>query len=83
VGGRVLIIARLDGKAWKLSFMDSSIALAGGDGVRPLAAFDVDGDAIPELIYHWNAGDSWADVVLRLDYQGWGQLAESIGGSTA
>jgi hypothetical protein len=83
VGGRVLIIARLDGGSWKLSYLDASIALAGGDGVRPLAAFDIDGDAIPELIYHWNAGDGWADVVLRLDDSGWGEVAESVGGSTA
>jgi hypothetical protein len=33
--------------------------------------------------YHWNAGDSWADLVLRLDYNGWGEAAESVGGSTA
>ena len=83
VGGRVLIIARLDGATWKLSYLDASIAMAGGNGVRPLAAFDIDGDAIPELIYNWDAGDSWADVVLRLDSQGWSEAAESVGGSTA
>jgi len=83
VGGRALLIARLDGGSWKLSFLDTSTAMAAGDGARPLAAFDIDGDAIPELIYHWDAGDSWSDVVLRLEYQGWVEAAESVGGSTA
>jgi hypothetical protein len=49
----------------------------------PGGAFDIDGDAIPEVIYHWDAGDSWADVVLLLEYQGWVEVGESVGGSTA
>lgn len=83
IGGRALILARLDEDgAWRLSYLDTSIAMGGGDGMSPLAAFDVDGDGIPELIYRWNAVDTWADAVLRLDYHGWVVVAESIGGSS-
>lgn len=84
VGGRALIIARLDGKeGWKLSHVDLSFAMDGAESIFPLAAFDVDGDGVPEFIYHWNAGDNWADAILRFDDHGWTLMAESVGGSTA
>jgi hypothetical protein len=84
VGGRALIIARLDDKeGWKLSHVDLSFALDAVESIFPLAAFDVDGDGVPEFIYHWNAGDSWADAILRFDDHGWTLVAESVGGSTA
>jgi hypothetical protein len=84
IGGRALIVARLDDKeGWRLSHVDLSFAMDGVESIFPLAAFDVDGDGVPELIFHWNAGEDWADVILRFDGHGWAPMAESVGGSTA
>jgi len=49
----------------------------------PVEPQPVDGDGVPEFIYHWNAGDGWADAILRLDDHGWTLVVESVGGSTA
>ena len=46
----------------------------------------MDGDGLPEVIAHHDAGDSWDDVILGPDHSTrrvWRLIAESIGGSTA
>ena len=37
----------------------------------------------PEVVYRWNDGPSWADVILDSDGDLWRPAAQSIGGSTA
>lgn len=84
VGGRAFIVARLDDRGrWKVSHLETSLASSGGPGFTPLAAFDLDGDGAPELMFHWNNGESWGDTVMRFDFQGWTTEATSTGGSTS
>jgi uncharacterized protein (DUF779 family) len=86
IGGPFLLIARLEpNDRWIVSNLVVRVGAGAQVAYRPLVAADVDGDGIPELIVHWNAGDSWADVLYRLDVNGWNweQAAESVGGSTA
>ncbi len=88
-GGRLLLVAWLspEGK-WVLTHMENDLANLGHGPVlayRPLAVFDMDGDRAPEVIYHWNEGPGWAQVVLRRReaHGSWCAVAESVGGSTA
>lgn len=86
VGGRFLVIAKLEEPArWVATALLLRVGASDYVVYRPVAALDVDGDGVPELVVHWNGGDSWADVLYRLDDNGWNWelVAESVGGSTA
>jgi hypothetical protein len=89
-GGKALLVGALrpDGR-WATSHLDADMSLSGyapADAYRPLAAFDMDGDGAPEIVFHESDGPSWADVVLAMepDDSGrpWSRVAESVGGAT-
>jgi hypothetical protein len=86
VGGAFLLIAyENDEGRWILTYYDATFARGGGEPpYLPLAVVDLDGDDIPEIIVHENAGESWSDVVLALDedHLRWEVVARSIGGAT-
>jgi hypothetical protein len=86
-GGRVLVIARLgETGTWTLDYLDNELAQVDYGprfAYRPLAVFDMDGDGVPEVIFHWNEGPSWGQTVLQRNDRGrWSEAAESIGGAT-
>ena len=86
VGGRLLVIAHLDEQGrWVASFLDRDSATRFGprEAYRVLSVLDLDGDGDPEVVYRWNDGPSWADVILDSDGDLWRPAAQSIGGSTA
>lgn len=86
VGGRALMVLRMEGERWALSYLDQRFSRVGVNrAYRPLAAFDLDGDGMPEVLYHEDAGDGWSDVVIGREpgWDHWQRRAESVGGSTA
>lgn len=84
VGGIALYLARLETSGrWVLVHTElemSSTEWGPPAPYQPLAAIDMDGNGYPELLYQWNEGPAWADVVVSAPE--WQQLAESIGGAT-
>lgn len=97
VGGRALFIARFDGPSgdgrqasWRLAWIDEdSLGVQSGAAAprtfQPIAVVDMDGDGIPEVIAHVDLGDSWSDIVIRMQAgEGiWRKAAESVHGATA
>ncbi|MBI2393665.1 MAG: hypothetical protein HYV09_29070 [Deltaproteobacteria bacterium] len=88
VGGPLLSFAQLqaDGK-WVARHVHH-----GSDGChmrvfQPRAAFDVDGDGRAEVFVHEDYGDSFGDIMLSVDLQGfpikWMTVAAAVSGSTA
>jgi hypothetical protein len=83
MGGPILVVAYLGEHGhWKVSEVRRPIGLT--DSYRPVAVFDLNGDAIPEIVYSSNDGPSYADSVLSLDpsKMTWGDAAASPGGAT-
>ena len=86
VGGRWLGLFSWESSGdWQLRYLDASLAtdeFLPPDAQQPLAAFDLDGDADPELIVHQDQGPSWNDVLLRPDWSRAELVFESPGGAT-
>ncbi len=88
-GGRLLLIAWYspEGK-WVLAHLVNDMANVDSIPIftyRPIAVVDMDGDGVPEVVYHWNEGPAWGQVVLRrrTSRGAWEEVAHSVGGSTA
>jgi hypothetical protein len=49
-----------------------------------VSVLDMNGDGVPELVYHSDDGPSYADAVLSLNptSMAWDDTAESPGGAT-
>lgn len=89
VGGRLLVVAWYspEGK-WILTHIENDLTNFEYSPIltyRPVSVVDMDGDGVPEIIFHWDEGPGWAQVVLqrRSARGGWEQVAQSVGGSTA
>lgn len=88
-GGRALIILWLSPSGrWVLTHVENDLTnlnYVPNDVYRPVAVFDMDGDGTPEVLYHWNEGPGWGQVVLQQETRlgRWRQAARSVGGSTA
>jgi hypothetical protein len=83
LGGPVLVVAyQGDHQQWKVSKVLTPLGLA--DSYPPVAVFDMNGDGLPEIVYHESDGPSFADNVLKFDPQdqSWTDVAESPGGAT-
>ncbi|MBL8685359.1 MAG: hypothetical protein JNK05_39635 [Myxococcales bacterium] len=86
IGGRSLLIARLEAREWRLVFQQRSSAHAGPSAFSLVAVFDMDRDGTPEVVVHHDEFDGgWDDVIYRSDDHGasWGESYQSVGGSTA
>jgi len=83
MGGPLLLVAYLGDKDhWKVATVQTPLGLA--DSYHPVGVFDMNGDKIPEIIYHANSGASFGDSVLSLDpdTMTWSEAAVSPGGAT-
>ena len=78
-----LLIASFDGTAWTPERSETTSPLP--TCFRPVAVFDLNGDARPEIVLRevFGDGESWRDVVLARDGAGhWSRAAVSPGGAT-
>ncbi len=89
IGGRALIIARLDGEGFVLSHLENDLTHSGVAHDRmylPAAAFDFGGDeGETEIVFRWNEAPAWKLRVLSRRFgaaDGWEIRAEDIGGAT-
>ncbi len=83
VGGPILVVAYLDEHDhWKVANVQNSHGMA--DSYQPIAVFDMNGDGIPEIIYHTSDGPLWDDRVMSLwpGNLSWTDIAVSLGGGT-
>jgi hypothetical protein len=86
VGGRSLVIARLEGAEWRIVFQQRSSIHAGPAAFSLIAVFDMDRDGTPEIVVHHDETDGgWNDQVFSSDDFGasWVANHSSVGGSTA
>lgn len=87
-GGRLLLVAwRSPDGRWVLVHMENDLTNVEHGPVlayRPVAVFDMDRDGLPEIVFHWDEGPGWGQVVLRSEQRGgpWRVVAESVGGAT-
>jgi hypothetical protein len=82
-GGPILVVAYLGAHGkWKASTVRPPLGLA--KSYKPVSVLDMNGDGVPELVYHSDDGPSYADAVLSLNPAslGWDDAAESPGGAT-
>jgi hypothetical protein len=82
-GGPILVVAYLGAHGhWKASTVRPPLGLA--KSYKPVSVLDMNGDGVPELVYHSDDGPSYADAVLSLNPSslGWDDTAESPGGAT-
>ncbi len=81
-GGPVLVVA-YQGKHghWKASEVKAPLGKA--DAYKPIGVFDMNGDGVPEIVYHMADGLNAADSVLSLDSASltWTDAASSPGGA--
>lgn len=85
VGGRALTVLRLDGGAWVREHQAEPNEVGGAELFQVVAVLDMDGDGAPEVVVHWDAGDSFNDFTLSLDPKSgaWRLIDSGISGSTA
>lgn len=86
-GGRILVIAHLDASgSWILEHIENELARVDYGprfAYRPLAVLDMDGDGAMEVVYHWDEGPSWGQIVLHQNpFDGWEPVAHGVGGAT-
>ncbi|MFO0757672.1 MAG: hypothetical protein U0359_14340 [Byssovorax sp.] len=82
-GGPVLMVAYLGEHGhWKMAEVKSP--LGKGDAYKPIGVFDMNGDGMPDIVYHVSDGPNAADGVLSLDAasMSWIDAAMSPGGAT-
>jgi hypothetical protein len=82
-GGPILVVAYLGEHGhWKASTVRPPLGLA--KSYKPVSVLDMNGDGVPELVYHSDDGPSYADAVLSLNPASlaWDDAAESPGGAT-
>ena len=82
-GGPILVVAYLGAHGhWKASTVRPPLGLA--RSYKPVSVLDMNGDGVPELVYHSDDGPSYADAVLSLNPAslGWDDAALSPGGAT-
>lgn len=82
-GGPILVVAYLGAHGhWKASTVRPPLGLA--RSYKPVSVVDMNGDGIPELVYHSDDGPSYADAVMSLNpgSMSWDDAAESPGGAT-
>jgi hypothetical protein len=90
VGGNILVVATLfeDEGRWVVRHLDSAYA---NDclpkAYRPLAAFDMNGDGVPEIVFHEDFADSWSDEIIAPEDEGFDgrfrSVASGVHGATA
>jgi hypothetical protein len=82
-GGPILVVAYLGEHGhWKASTVRPPLGLA--KSYKPVSVVDMNGDGVPELVYHSDDGPSYADAVLSLNpgSMAWDDAAASPGGAT-
>jgi hypothetical protein len=82
-GGPVLVVAYLGEHGhWKAS--EVKAPLGKSDAYKPVGVFDMNGDGMPEIVYHMSDGPNAKDNVLSLDLpsMSWIDAASSPGGQT-
>lgn len=82
VGGPILLVAYLGEHGhWKVASVQNPLGAA--NSYQPVGVFDMNGDKIPEIIYHSNEGPTHGDSVLSLDPDmlSWADAAVSPGGA--
>lgn len=81
------LIAHLGTGGWEIVEAQQASVLIGTatECYRPVAVFDMNGDAVPEIVLRRSSGDGWSEVVLELNPKGDTVLkvAQSPGGGTA
>jgi hypothetical protein len=83
VGGPILLVGYLgEHGRWKVASVQNPLGAA--NSYQPIGVFDMNGDRIPEIIYHSNEGPTHGDSVLSLDLDtlDWEDAAVSPGGVT-
>jgi hypothetical protein len=83
VGGPILLVAYVgEHGRWKVASVQNP--LGASNSYQPVGVFDMNGDKIPEIVYHSNEGPTHGDSVLSFDPDtlGWADAAVSPGGAT-
>jgi hypothetical protein len=86
IGGVTASIYKLDiNDVWKLEWTEKR---TNGPnewviGFSPIAVLDIDGDGVPEIIYHSNFGEWYGDSTMHFHHGKWRGLSAGIYGSTA
>lgn len=85
VGGRALSVLRFERGAWVREHQADPNEEGGAERFQVVAVLDMDGDGAPEIVVHWDAGDSFNDFTLSLDPAkgSWRLIESGISGSTA
>lgn len=83
VGGPTLMMAYLgEHDHWKVASVEAPLGLA--DSYQPVAVFDMNGDGVPEVVYHSSDGPTFGESVLSFDREtmSWEESAVSPGGAS-
>jgi hypothetical protein len=83
VGGPILLVAYVgEHDHWKVASVQNPLGLA--NSYQPVGVFDMNGDKLPEIIYHSSDGPSYGESVLGFDPDtlSWADTAVSPGGGT-
>jgi len=85
VGGPLLLVARLqaDGRWIVRDLSTAQTDSCQPQAYEPRAVFDMNGDGEPEIIVHEDYGDSFGDLVLGYEFNGFRLVAAAVAGSTA
>src|SRR5262249_20292472 len=83
IGGCGLMIARFTSARWTVAYLENSRCQESGadDAYSPLAVVDIDGDGLPEVIYHYGADATYGESLLRFDGAEWERL-DGVGGTS-
>jgi hypothetical protein len=83
VGGPTLLMAYLgEHDHWKVASVEAPLGLA--DSYQPVAVLDMNGDGVPEVVYHSSDGPTFGESVLSFDREtmSWEESAVSPGGAS-
>lgn len=84
-GGRALTVLRLERGGWVEEHQAEPLQDGGSERFQIVAVLDMNQDGSPEIVVHWDAGDSFNDFTLSFDPAkgDWKLIDSGISGSTA